>query len=97
MAKYVVLINWTEQGVRNAKETVTRFEQNRDAMRQMGVTLETVLWTLGRYDLVGIVDAPDDQTLTAALLRTAGAGNLRTETLRAFTAEEMSGIVRHLG
>jgi uncharacterized protein with GYD domain len=51
---------------------------------------------VGRYDLVGIVDAPDDQTLTTALLRTAGAGNLRTETLRAFTAEEMSDIERQL-
>ena len=97
MAKYVVLINWTDQGVRSAKDTVTRFEQNREAMRQMGVTIETVFWTLGRYDLVGILDAPDDQTVATGLLRLAGLGNVRTEALRAFTAEEMGGMVQRLG
>ena len=97
MAKYVVSINWTDQGVRSAKDTVTRFEQNREAMRQMGVTIETVFWTLGRYDLVGILDAPDDQTVATGLLRLAGLGNVRTEALRAFTAEEMGGMVQRLG
>jgi uncharacterized protein with GYD domain len=97
MAKYVVLINWTDQGVRSAKDTVTRFEQNREAMRQMGVTIETVFWTLGRYDLVGILDAPDDQTVATGLLRLAGLGNVRTEALRAFTVEEMGGMVQRLG
>ncbi|MBA2595110.1 MAG: GYD domain-containing protein [Chloroflexia bacterium] len=97
MAKYVILINWTDQGVRNATDTVTRFEQSRDAFQQMGVTIETVYWTLGRHDLVGILEAPDDQTLAAALLRLAGMGNVRTEALRAFTADEMGGILQHLG
>ena len=97
MAKYVILIDWTDQGVRNARDSVTRFEQSREAFQQMGVTIETVYWTLGRHDLVAVTDAPDDQTLAAALLRLAGLGNVRTEALRAFTADEMGGIVRQLG
>ncbi len=96
MAKYVALINWTDHGVRNAKETVKRFEQARDAFAAAGVTFDTVLWTQGRYDIVSVVDAPDDATLAAASLTLAGAGNLRTETLRAFTVEEMGGIVQKL-
>jgi uncharacterized protein with GYD domain len=62
----------------------------------MGVKLETTVWTMGRYDIVAFIEAPDDETLSAALLRLAGTGNLRTETMRAFTAEEMGRIVQNL-
>jgi len=97
MAKYVVLVDWTDQGVRTAKDTVKRFEQARDAFRAMGVSFDTVLWTLGRHDIVAVLDAPDDATVAAALLGLAGAGNVSTETLRAFSAEEMGGILQKLG
>ena len=93
MAKYVVLLDWTDQGVRTAKDTVNRFEQARDAFQKLGVNFDTILWTLGRHDIVGILDAPDDETVTAALLRVASAGNVSTETLRGFTAEEMRAIL----
>ena len=96
MAKYVVLLNWTDQGVRTAKDTVQRFEQARDAFQQKGVSFDAVFWTLGRYDIVGILDAPDDETIAATLLQLGGAGNVSTETLRAFSADEMSGILQQL-
>jgi uncharacterized protein with GYD domain len=97
MAKYVVLTDWTDQGVRNAKDTVTRYEQAREALQQLGVSIEAVYWTLGRYDLVVIVEAPDDAIVTAALLRLASGGNVSTETLRAFSVDEMRAIVQQVG
>ena len=97
MAKYVELINWTDQGIRNAKDSPQRVEQARTAFAAMGVTIEQIYWTVGRHDLVAVIDAPDDATLTAALLRLAGSGNVRTETLRAFTADEMGPVLQQLG
>ena len=97
MPRYVALMNWTDQGVRSAKDTVKRRQQAETAFAKMGITLETVLWTQGRYDLVGIMEAPDDATVAAAMLTLGGQGNLRTETLRAFTAEEMEGVLGRLG
>jgi uncharacterized protein with GYD domain len=97
MAKYVVLIDWTDQGVRTAKDTVTRYEQGRAAMQQLGVSVDAVYWTLGRYDLVVVLDAPDDALVTAALLRLASGGNVSTETLRAFTVDEVRDIVQKVG
>jgi len=97
MAKYVVLLNWTDQGVRNAKDTVRRFEQARDAFQQMGISFDTILWTLGSHDMVAILDAPDAETVAAALVKLAGAGNVSTETLRGFTPEEMRGVLENIG
>jgi len=96
MAKYVVLVNFTDQGVRTAKDTVKRFEQTRDAFQQKRVSFDNVYWTLGRHDIVAILDAPDDETIAAALLQLGAAGNVNTETLRAFSVEEMGGILQQL-
>ena len=93
MPRYVVLMNWTEQGVRTARETVDRYERAQGELEGMGVRLTSVNWTIGPYDLVTTVEAPDDETLSAALLGLAGQGNLRTVTMRAFDADEMRGIV----
>ena len=97
MPTYVALINWTDQGVRTARDTVQRYEQSRSALEQMGVRITTILWTQGRYDIVAICEADDDEAVTAALLSLAGQGNLRTETLRAFSAEEMQRILQKVG
>ena len=97
MAKYVVLVNWTDQGVRTVKETTQRAEQVRQLVEQMGGRMETLLWTQGRYDLVGIMEGPDEETVAAIGLRIAGQGAVRTETLRAFDAEEMGRILQRLG
>lgn len=93
MAKYIALVNWTDQGVRNAGETVTRTEQARKAFAPLGVNIDNIYWTIGRYDLVAEFDAPDDAAVAAALLQLAAAGNVRTETMRAFSADEMSAIL----
>lgn len=97
MPRYVGLMNWTDQGIRSAKDTVKRRRQVEESFAKMGITLETVLWTQGRYDLVGIMEAPDDATVAAAMLTVGGQGNLRTETMRAFSAEEMEGVLGRLG
>jgi uncharacterized protein with GYD domain len=63
----------------------------------MGVSFKSIYWTLGNHDIVSIVDAPDGETLAAALLKLASQGNLRTTTLRALSAEEMRGVIAKAG
>ena len=93
MPTYIALIDWTDQGVRNFKDTVDRYESAQGAMRDSGVTFKEIYWTIGPYDIVGIVEAPDDETATAALLSVAGQGNIRTTTLRAFSGSEMRSVI----
>ena len=97
MPTYVTLFNWTDQGVKNVKDTANRVEQAREAFAGSGVTISAIYWTQGRYDLIGIIEAPDDPTLAAALLRLATSGNVRTETLRAFDTQEMQAILKNIG
>jgi uncharacterized protein with GYD domain len=97
MPKYVVLVNWTEQGIASAKDTVQRAEAFRAMAQSMGGDTGELLWTLGRYDIVGFIDAPDDETAAAISMKVSGLGSVRTETLRAFTADEVSGIIGKLG
>src|ERR1700747_3772164 len=84
VATYIALIDWTDQGVQNFKDSVDRYETAQSQMRSMGVELTNIYWTLGVHDIVSVVEAPDDQALAAALLAVAGQGNIRTTTLRAF-------------
>lgn len=93
MPTYVTLLNWTDQGIRNYKDTAKRAEAFGSAVQKLGAKLVSVYWTVGPYDLVAIVEAPDDETATAALLQLGGAGNVRTTTLRAFGREEMADII----
>ena len=97
MPTYVTLMNWTDQGVRTVRDTVHRREQADELAEKHGAKIEQVYWTAGSYDLVTIVEAPDDESLTAMLLEIGSAGNLRTTTLRAYDREEMSGIIQRLG
>jgi len=97
MARYIVLSDWTTQGVENFADTVDRYEAARGKFQEMGVSFEEIYWTLGNHDMVCIVDAPDDETLAAAVLKVASLGNLRTTTLRAFTADEMREVVAQVG
>lgn len=96
MATYIVLGNFTDQGIRNIKETGKRVEAVRSAAGKLGITVKEVYWTLGQFDAVLIVDAPDQAAVTALGLSIGAAGNVRTQTLRAFTAEEMGGILGRL-
>jgi uncharacterized protein with GYD domain len=97
MPKYIALIDWTDQGVQGFKDSVDRYEAAQSQLRSMGVEFTDIYWTLGAHDLVGVVEAPDDQTLAAALLTVAGQGNIRTTTLRAFDADEMRSVITKAG
>jgi uncharacterized protein with GYD domain len=92
----MVLINWTEQGARDAKNTVQRYEAAEGAGARMGVTFKSFYWTMGAYDAVGIVEAADDATMSRFALAIGAQGNVRTVTARAYTRDEMSQIVKGL-
>ena len=93
MPTYIVLGQFTDQGIRNVKDSPKRAEAMKATAKKMGVTVKEVYWTLGPYDVVTVVDAPDDTSVTAMLLSTGGLGNVRTQCLRAFQADEMGRIV----
>lgn len=96
MATYITLARWREQGVRNARDTVDRAEQARQAIERAGGRLTGFCWTQGEYDLVAVMELPDDETAAAIVLATAMLGHVRTQTLRAFGAEEMRRILQRL-
>lgn len=96
MVTYITLSKWTEQGIRNARDTVDRMEQARQAIEGVGGRLVGFYWTHGEYDFVTVNEFPDDETATAFILAAAMLGNARTQTLRAFGAEEMRRIVQKL-
>ncbi|MEU1666014.1 GYD domain-containing protein [Streptomyces sparsogenes] len=93
MSTYVALLSWTDQGVRNYKDTAKRAEAFGSAVQKLGAKLLSIYWTIGPYDLVAVVEAPDDETATAALVQLGGVGNVRSTTLRAFDREEMERIL----
>jgi uncharacterized protein with GYD domain len=97
MPTHVVLTNWTDQGIRTARHTVQRREQADALTEKHGARIEQFYWTVGPYDIVAIVETPDDESATAMLLELSSGGNLKTTTLRAYDREEMSGIVQRLG
>lgn len=97
MATYVVLATFTDQGIRNVKQTTERAEAARAMAQKLGVTMREIYWTLGQYDLVTIIDAPDEAALTAFGLSLGSAGNVRSQTLRAFNKDEMGRILAKMG
>ncbi|TDN62828.1 GYD domain-containing protein [Paraburkholderia sp. BL10I2N1] len=92
MATYIQLVSWTDQGIRNAKDTIKRAKAFAEVAGSMGVKVNSVFWTLGQYDLVITVDAPDDETVTRLGLMLGQLGNVRTSTMRAFGETEMARI-----
>ena len=97
MPTYVSLCKWTEEGVKNARETTKRAEAAKAAVRKLGGKLTTILWTQGNYDLIAISDFPDEESAMAFLLTLGGQGNVRTETLRAYGAQDMERIFAKMG
>jgi uncharacterized protein with GYD domain len=93
MPTYIVLGQFTEQGIRNVKETTKRAQALKDMAKKFGATVNAVYWTLGQYDIATIVDAPDDTSVNALLLSVGALGNVRTQTLRAFSTDEMGLIL----
>jgi uncharacterized protein with GYD domain len=96
MATYLVLGQFTDQGIRNVKDTARRAEAVKDVAKKVGASIKDVYWTLGRYDIATIIEAPDDAAATAFLLSVGTLGNVRTECLRAFSADEMGRILAKL-
>ena len=97
MAIYISLNTLTDQGARNVKDTTARAVAFRDAAKKFGVTVKDVYWTLGVYDAVCVLDAPDDSAIAALQASLAAAGNMRTVTLRAFSRDEMGAILARVG
>jgi uncharacterized protein with GYD domain len=97
LPRYVILANWTDQGIKNFKQTTERMDHGGELAEKHGLKLEQAYWTAGTYDMVTVFEAPDDETLSAYLLEVCASGNLRTTTLRAYDEVEMSGILRRLG
>jgi len=93
MPTYIVLCNFTDQGVRNVKETPKRADNLRAMAAKLGITVKEVYWTLGQYDIAAIFEAPDEASMTSLGLSVGALGNVRTQTLRAFSADEMRQIL----
>ena len=93
MATYIALLNFTEQGIREIKSTTKRAENFTKTAKKAGATVKDIYWTVGGYDGVLILDAPDDSTAASVLVGLGSAGNVRTQTLRAYNRQEMDGIL----
>jgi uncharacterized protein with GYD domain len=96
MPTYLSLVNFTQQGMQNIKESPARLDAARKAFKAMGGELKHFYLTLGRYDIVLIGEHPNDETAARAALATASMGNVRTETFRAFTEEEYRKLIKSL-
>jgi uncharacterized protein with GYD domain len=92
MPMYIALLKWTAQGVGNVKDSPARLDAGRKAFKKMGVKLKDTYLTMGRYDLVCLIDAPDDETFAAAMLTLGSQGNIQSETLKAFTEDQYRNI-----
>lgn len=96
MPTYVVLLNWTDQGVADAGNSLSRANAAATALKKLGGKMKSVLWTMGPYDAISIIEAPDDETVTAFSLAVCGQGNARTVSMRAFEKAEMQKILDRL-
>ena len=96
MAQYVVLANFTDQGIRGVKETTKRANSLREMANKMGATIKEIYWTLGRYDVILTFEAPSDEIATSLMMKAGSLGNLRSETLRAFGETEVSSLLSKL-
>jgi uncharacterized protein with GYD domain len=97
MPTYISLVNWTEQGIRDVRQTVERANAATALATRMGGQLKEVYWTIGQFDLVTVADFPDDETGMAYLLALGSQGNIRTTTLRAYDGDQVKGILGKLG
>jgi uncharacterized protein with GYD domain len=96
MATYIGLLKFTDQGIRKVKDTTKRAKELQEMAAKMNVKVKEILWTMGRYDVVVIGEAPDDATLSRLTLGLGMLGNVKTETMRAFSAQEMDQILKGL-
>jgi uncharacterized protein with GYD domain len=93
MAKYVSLLQFTDQGIRSIKDTVKRAAAATAEAEKMGAKITEAFWTMGAYDVVILMDAPDDETASAFAAKLGSLGNVKTQTMRAFGRQEMENIL----
>jgi uncharacterized protein with GYD domain len=93
MQTYIFLVRFTEQGMRNIKDTINRADAFKKMATKAGVTIKVLCWTIGRYDVIAVFEAPDDESATALSFSVSSLGSVRTEILRGFSFEEMHVIL----
>lgn len=93
MSKYILLLNWTEQGLKNIKDSANRYDAAKELAKKSGCTMESIHMTFGAYDLVIMLDAPNDEAAATFNLRVSSAGNVRGTTLKAFPEPDYRKIV----
>jgi uncharacterized protein with GYD domain len=96
MATYITVGNFTDQGIRGVRDTTKRAAAVREAARKAGVTMKEIYWTMGQFDVIVIFEAPDDASMSVVSLAIGAAGNVRGQTLRAYSREEMDVILRKM-
>lgn len=96
MAKYVSLLTWTDQGIRNAKDTINRANAARKAFQSVGGKITDIYWTIGTYDVVVVFEAPDSDTAYRMMLATGMQGNVRTVTMPAMDEQAMAKVLQGL-
>jgi uncharacterized protein with GYD domain len=98
LSHYILLINWTQQGINRLKDTVSdRYSSFKASVEKAGGKLTGAYFTMGEYDMVVVIEAPnDDETVMSLMLKVGSAGNARTKTLKAFTADEGMKIIKDL-
>lgn len=96
MATYIMLVRYTQQGIQNIKASPTRLDAAKKAFRAAGAELKEFYLVMGQYDIVVVAEAPDDETMAKVVLAIGSLGNVRTETLRAFTEDEYRKIIAAL-
>jgi len=96
MPNYIVLVNWTDQGIKNVKDTVKRAKSFGSAFEKAGCKSLGFYYTIGRYDMVSVIEAPNDEAIASVLFSTGSLGNIRTETLKAFSTDEAANIIGKL-
>ena len=93
MPTYINLVNWTDQGIKNIKEAPQRMDAFKKLVEAEGGKLKGFYFTMGKYDIVTIIDAPNDEALANILLNTGSKGSIRSETMKAFTEEQFRNMV----
>ena len=96
MPHYILLINWREQGIIKIKDSSDRYNSFKASVEKVGGKLIGGYYTFGEYDVVIIIEAPNDETVMSLMLKVGSAGNVRSKTLKAFSTEEGMKIIKDL-
>jgi uncharacterized protein with GYD domain len=97
MPTFIFVGNFTDQGIRSIKDSVKRSEAVKELAKKFGVTMTDFKWTMGAYDMVVQLEAPDGPSMSAFALAVGMAGNVRGQTLRSYSKAEMEGILKKIG